>query len=239
MSQKILDNLSTRPLFHDTIFYMQNTDQIRLLADVPDHGFGLLGRLAHSVLTEYVDAPLQAPRLHLGQNTLPHPPLPLPAYVPFGDLSEGWQECGKDLISFLKAGARSLRAQAIPDISEYSQQIRILQKVLRFDAIAMVWEGRMMRPADSVASWSLAADVLAGRRDPAGSDPAIAVPAVVTWVVDRAGTSLLGWYPAAGTCADIQIIGDAVTADDRIVALLRDVLLAQYAWTSTVFGLVP
>jgi hypothetical protein len=27
--------------------------------------------------------------------------------------------------------------------------------------------------------------------------------------------------------------------DDAIVALLRDVLLAQYEWTSTVFGLVP
>jgi hypothetical protein len=218
---------------------MRNTDQIRLLADVPNHGFGLLGGLAHSVLAEYEGVPLPAPRLHLGQNTLPNPPVPLPAQVPFGDLTEGWRECGKDLARFLEAGARALRAQATPDISDYSQQIRILQKVLRFDAIAMVWEGRMIRPTDSVASWSLAADVLAGRTGPQEPDPALAVPAVVTRVVDREGNSLLGWFPAAGTCADIEIAVGAVTAEDRIVALLRDVLLAQYAWTTTVFGLVP
>jgi hypothetical protein len=223
---------------------MQNTEQIRLLAGVPNHGFGLLGGLAHSVLAEYPGVPLPAPRLHLGQNTLPDPPLPLPAQVPFGDLNEGWHECGKDLVRFLEAGARALRTQATPDISHYSQQIRILQKILRFDAIAMVWEGRMIRPADSLAGWSLASDADTGRRDPRRPDgqrqpdPSPGVPAVVAWVVDRAGNSLLGWFPAAGSCADIEIIGDPASTEDRIVALLREVLLAQYAWTSIVFRLV-
>jgi hypothetical protein len=239
VSQKIFGNLSTKQLCRDTICYMQNTEQIRILAGVPNHGFGLLGGLAHSVLAEYAGVPLPAPRIHLGQNMLPDPPLPLPAHVPFGDLNEGWHESGKDLVAFLEAGARALRAQATPDVSRYSQQIRILQKVLRFDAIAMVWEGRMIRPANSMANWSLAIDPITRQRDPREPDSLLAVPAVVTWVVDRAGDSLLGWLPAEGTCADIEIIGDAVTSEDRIVALLRDVLLAQYAWTSIVFGLVP
>jgi hypothetical protein len=236
-NKKVMGDLSTRRLYPDIICYMQNTERIRLLADVPTHGFGLLGGLAHSVLAEYDGVALPAPQLHLGQNTLPDPPLPLPAQVPFGDLKEGWRECGKDLVNFLETGARTLRAQATPDISQYSQQVRILQKVLRFDAIAMVWESHMTRPAGATR-WSLAEDVAGGRRDPEESAPVLAVPAVVTWVVDRAGNSLLGWFPAAGTRADIEILGDAITTDDRIVALLRDVLLAQYAWTSIVFGLV-
>jgi hypothetical protein len=217
---------------------MQNTEQIRLLAGVPNHGFGPLGGLAHSVLAEYAGVPLSAPRLHLGQNTLPDPPLPLPAQVPFGDLHLGWRESGNDLVGFLEAGARALRTQATPDISHYSQQIRILQKVLRFDAIAMVWKGSMIRPTDSTGTWSLAVDARTGERAPQVSDPSLAVPAVVAWVVDRAGNSLIGWFPANGTGADIKIIGDAVSTEDRIVVLLRDVLLAQYAWTSIVFRLV-
>jgi hypothetical protein len=225
MSQKIFSNLSTHRLFRDTICYMENTEQIRLLAGVPNHGFGLLGGLAHSVLVEYEGVPLPAPRLHLGQNTLPDPPIPLPAQVPFGDLRQGWNECGRDLVRFLELGARTLRAQATPDISHYSKQIRILQKMLRFDAIALVWEGR-----------------LTGAGQPPQPDPSAGVPdgvpAVVAWVVDRKGNALLGWFPAAGTSADIEISGDAVTAEDEIVALLREVLLAQYAWTSIVFRLV-
>ncbi len=205
---------------------MENNEKIRLLAGVPNHGFGLLGGLAHSVLAEYDGVPLRAPRLHLGQNTLPDPPIPLPAQVPFGDLYQGWKECGKDLVSFLDLGARTLRAQPTPDISRYSQQIRILQKVLRFDAIAMVWEARVIRPADG-ANWSLAVAADAG------------VPAVVAWVVDRAGNSLLGWFPADGTSADIEILGGQVATEDTVIALLREVLLAQYAWTSIVFRLVP
>jgi hypothetical protein len=218
---------------------MENTEQIRLLAGVPNHGFGLLGGLAHSVLAEYEGVPLLAPRLHLGQNTLPDPPIPLPAQVPFGDLYRGWTECGRDLVSFLELGARTLRAQPTPDISRYGLQIRILQKMLRFDAIVMVWRGRMIRPASSTANWSLAVAANAGGADQREPDSSAGVPAVVAWVVDRTGNSLLGWFPADGTCADIEIIDDAVTAEDTIVALLREVLLAQYAWTSIVFRLVP
>jgi hypothetical protein len=189
---------------------MANKDHIRPLAGVPDHGFGFLGRLAHSVLAEYADTALPVPHLHLGQNTLPNPPFPLAAEVPFGDLSEGWQECGEDLVMFLKAGARALRNQPIPDISVYSERIRILQRVLRFDSIAMIW-----------------------------CDPGLAAFSMVALAVDRAGNTVTGRIPAGGTPADIEISDDEPLADDVIVALLRDVLLAQYEWTSAVFGLVP
>lgn len=188
---------------------MASKDQIRPLAGVPDHGFGLLGGLAYSVLAEYAGAAPSVPHLHLGQNTLPNPPFPMAVEVPFGDLSEGWRECGENLAEFLQAGARALRNQPIPDASAYSEQIRILQRVLRFDSIAMVWH-----------------------------DPGRAALSMVALAVDRAGNALAGRIPAGGTAADIEIVDDE-SPSDRIVVLLRDVLLAQYEWTSKVFGLVP
>lgn len=235
MSRKIPCNLLTLRLFHGSIGNMKITDQIRPLTDVPDHGFGPLGGLAHSVLAEYTGSALPAPRLHLGQNTLPDPPFPMAAQVPFGDLSEGWLECGEDLTKFLEMGARALRTQPTPKISAFSQHVRILQRALRFDAIAIVLSEQMIAPTDSVARWSLAADVLARRRDP--GDCAIAGPTVLVGVVDRTGSALLGW-PTADAVTGIEVSG-AVTIDDPIIGLLRDVLLAQYAWTSAVFGVVP
>jgi hypothetical protein len=224
-------------LLHDSIGNMTNNDPIRPLTDVPDHGLGPLGGLAHSVLAEYTGIPLPAPRLHLGQNTLPNPPFPMSANVPFPDLTEDWLECGEDLIKFLEMGARNLRIQPIPEISAFPQQVRILQRVLRFDSIAMVLADQMIWPADNVARWSLAADVLARRRD--AGEPDLACPTRLACAVDRAGNALLGGLTADDTQATIEITGGGVTTDDRIVALLRDVLLAQYAWTSAVFGEVP
>ena len=189
---------------------MANKDHIRPLAGVPDHGFGLLGRLAHSVLAEYAGTALPVPQLHLGQNTLPNPPFPMAAEVPFGDLSEGWQECGADLALFLRAGAQALRNQPIPDVSAYSERIRTLQRVLRFDSIAMVWH-----------------------------DPARAAFSTVAVAVDRAGNAVAGQIPAGGTSADIEITDVEAPDDDVTAGLLRDVLLAQYEWTAAVFGLVP
>lgn len=219
---------------------MENTDQIRPLTDVPDHGLGLLGGLAHSVLTEYAGASLPVPRLHLGQNTLPDPPFPMAAQVPFGDLTQGWRECGENLASFLEAGARALRTQPTPDISAFNQCVRILQRVLRFDSIVMVWEGRLASHAGGAPNWPMAAGTLAGplagRHGPGDRDPLPATAAMLALAVDRAGNALIGWVPDTGTRADIHVRGSAVTTQDRIAALLLDVLLAQYAWTSAVFG---
>ncbi|HEY6495840.1 MAG TPA: hypothetical protein VIZ43_21375, partial [Trebonia sp.] len=187
---------------------MANKDQIRPLAGTPDHGFGLLGELTHSVLAEYAGTVPPVPYLHLGQNTLPNPPFPMPARVPFGDLSQGWRECGEDLAVFLQTGARALRAQAIPDASAYSERIRILQRVLRFDSIVMVWH-----------------------------DPARIGFSLIALAVDRTGRTLAGHVPVGGTVADIEVTDEEPAADDKIVALLRDVLQAQFEWTSAAFGL--
>ena len=187
---------------------MPNSEQIRPLTEVPDHGHGFLGKLAHSVLAEYAGQALPVPQLHLGQNTMPDPPFPMAAQVPFGDLTEGWREAGADLCAFLELGARTLREQPTPDVSAFTQQVRLLQRVLRFDSIALIWEARAIRPAASVAAW----------------------------VVDRAGTALAGWIPADGTASDIAVRDDVFGPDDRVIRLLGEVLQAQYAWTTTVFG---
>lgn len=190
---------------------MANKEQIRPLAGVPDHGFGLLGRLVHSVLAGYAGAPLSVPRLHLGQNTLPNPPFPMAAEVSFGDLSEGWLECGEDLAAFLQTGTVTLRNQPIPDISAYTEEIRILQRVLRFDSIAMAW-----RDPDRTSLSSIAL------------------------AMDRAGNFLAGWIPDGGTADDIAMTDEPPTAGDKfLAALLHELLQAQYDWTTTAFGLVP
>jgi hypothetical protein len=190
---------------------MANNDQIRPLAGVPDHGFGLLGRLVHSVLAEYASATLTVPRLHLGQNTLPNPPFPMAAEVSFGDLSVGWLECGEDLAVFLQTGTVVLRNQPIPDISAYTEEIRVLQRVLRFDSIAMAWH-----------------------------DPDRPSFAIIALAMDRAGNFLAGWIRDGGTADDIELTDEAPsTADKVLAALLHEVLQAQYEWTTTAFGLVP
>jgi hypothetical protein len=206
---------------------MQDTDQIRPLADEPNHGFGLLGGLAHSLLAEYAGAVPAVPRLHLGQNTLPNPPFPMAARVPFGDLSQGWEACSQDLAGFLEAGARSLRTQPVPQASAFSQPVRILQRVLRFDSIAMAWPSQ------------LTARVLAGHRGATPAEPRPRVATVITVAVDRAGHTLYGWVPQAGGTADIELTGEGLTISDPIAALLLDVLLAQYEWTAKVFGPEP
>ena len=190
---------------------MQNTEQIRPLTEVPDHGHGLLGRLAHSVLAEYAGMALPVPRLHLGQNTLPDPPFPMPAQVPFDDLSDEWREVGEDLHAFLELGARTIREQATPPASCYPQQVRLLQLMLRFDSIALVWEARLAGPDNGVSAL----------------------------VVDRKGNVLAGLIPADGTVAGIVVRADLIDPDDEVIGLLREVLDAQYAWTTSVFGISP
>jgi len=132
------------------------------------------------------------------------------AEVPFGDLSEGWHECHQSLAAFLQSGVIALRSQPIPDISAYSEQIRILQRVLRFDSIAMVWH-----------------------------DPDRTMFSLFALAVDRAGNALAGWVPDGGTAADIELTDERSIADDILVALLHELLQAQYEWTTTAFGLVP
>jgi hypothetical protein len=215
---------------------MSSAEQFRTLEAVSDHGFGTLGQLARGVLTEYVAATPPVPRLHLGHNTLPNPPSPVVGHIAFPVVEGAWQRCGQHLFAFLASAARSLREQPKPPGSVFSEQHRTLQRLLRIDSIAMVWEVRMLLPTESVAGWTLAADVLAGRVGRQDLDASVAEPALAVWAADRAGAALLMWAPAGGTAEDIACDEDLLDADDPIVAHLTDVLDAQYAWTSAVFG---
>jgi hypothetical protein len=214
---------------------MSIEQQLRPLTGLPDHGHGPLGQLAHAVIAEYLDAPPRAPFLHMGQNTLPDPPFPMASAVHFADLTDGWRQFAPDLVGLLAAGARSLRSAHVPDGAAYSEPTQKLQKLLRLDSIALACEARAIEPTESVAGWTLAADVLAGRRDPQDLDLDIARPSVVTWVVDRAGTALLGWAPASGTAGDITVTANEVP-DHPVIGQLRQILDTQYAWTTAVFG---
>jgi hypothetical protein len=215
---------------------MSSTEQFRPLTAVPGHGFGPLGQLARGVLTEYLAAMPSVPRLHLGHNTLPHPPFPLAGHMAFPVVQGAWRQCGEDLFVFLAAAARSLRAQPKPSGPVFSEKHLMLQRLLRIDSIAMAWEVRVLLPTESVAGWTLAADALAGRVGRQDLDDGVAEPALAVWAVDRAGAALLMWAPADGTTDDIACSENLLDADDPVVTHLTDVLDAQYAWTSAVFG---
>ena len=164
----------------------------------------------HSILTEYFDTQTPMPHLHLGQNTLPNPPFPMSTEIYFGDFSEEWRERGQDIAAFLRAGVDALRSQPIPDISAFSEETRLLQRVLRFDSIVMAW------------------------RD--AEHPAFSLVALA---VDRAGNFLAGRVPDSGTEADIEVTDEAPDARDKaFLVLLHELLQAQYDWTTTAFGLI-
>jgi hypothetical protein len=215
---------------------VSSTEQFRSLEAVPGHGFGPLGQLARGVLTEYLGAMPSVPRLHLGHNTLPDPPFPTAGHLAFPVVEGAWQRCGEYLFAFLAAAARSLRAQPTPPGSVFSEQHLMLQRLLRIDSIAMACEVRVVLPTESVAGWALAADALAGRVARADLDDGVAEPALAVWAVDRAGAALLMWAPADGMAEDIACSEELLDADDPVVAHLTEVLDAQYAWTSAVFG---
>jgi hypothetical protein len=151
-----------------------------------------------------------------------------------------WRLCGQDLFAFLALAARSLRAQPKPPGSAFSEQNRLLKRLLRIDSIALAWEVRVVLPTESVAGWTLAADALAGRvgrQDLDATD--VAEPAVAVWAVDRAGAALIMWAPANGTAEDIACGENLLDADDPVVAHLTDVLDAQYTWTCAALGTDP
>ena len=214
---------------------MSPQEKLRPFGQEPDHGHGMLGQLTHSVLTEYLSAPPAVPRLHLGQNTLPDPPLALATHIPYPVPEGAWDNCDRDLIVFLESGAQSLRTQPTPDGAAFSDEHRIMQRMLRIDSIALAWKARTLRPTDSVTNWTLTADALAGRLDPADLGSADAGPAVAAWATDRAGAALLGWAPEGGTAAEINV-SDDLDSGDPVISLLGEILDAQYIWTTAVFG---
>jgi hypothetical protein len=180
---------------------------LRSIGQEPDHGHGRLGQFMHSVLAEYLAEPPSAPRLHLGQNTLPDPPFPLSSHIRYAIPDGAWDNCGRDLLVFLESGAHSMRDQPTPDGAAFSQEHRLMQRMLRMDSIALA------RKADGVAS-------------------------VTAWATDRSGAALLGWAPVGAAATEI-VVSDDLSLDDPVIALLREILQAQYAWNTAVFGTGP
>lgn len=190
------------------------------------------------MLAEYLTESPPTPRLHLGQNTLPDPPFPLSSHIPYAIPDGAWDNCGRDLLVFLESGAQSMRAQPTPDGAAFSQQHRMMQRLLRMDAIALAWRAQTLRVTESVTNWTLTADALAGNFDPADLEQADGIASVAAWAADRTGTSLLGWGPIGGSPDQIAI-SDDLALDDQVITLLREILEAQYAWTTKVFGTGP
>ena len=192
---------------------MSPPETLRPIGQEPDHGHGRLGQFTHSVLAEYQAKLPSSPRLHLGQNILPHPPFPLSSHLRYPIPEGAWENCGRDLLVFLESGAQWLRGQPTPDGAAFSKEHRIMQWMLRVDAIALAWRAPDSKPADRV-------------------------PLLAAWVTDRSGAALLGRASAGGTAGDIAV-SDDLCIDDAVVALLTDILRAQYAWTTAVFGSGP
>jgi hypothetical protein len=217
---------------------MSPPETLRPIGQEPDHGHGRLGQFVHSVLAEYLPEPPSSPRLHLGQNTLPDPPFPLSSHIPYGIPDGAWDNCGRDLLTFLESGAQSMRDQPTPDGAAFSTEHRMMQRMLRMDSIALAWTAQTLRATDSVANWTLTADALAGKINPADLESADGVPSVAAWATDRMGAALLGWVPIGGTGSQVRVTND-LSLDDPVIALLREILDAQYAWTTAVFGCGP
>jgi hypothetical protein len=207
--------------------------------DSPDHGLGPLGQFAHAVTAGYLDEPPASPGIFIGHNTMPDPPYPMPARAEHFDTAEAWRTCGGDLYFFLESGLSALRAQPVPQASDFEEEIRRLQYLLRIDSMALAWRALSIDPASSVASWTLAADLFAGRATREDLTPDVATPTLATWAVDRAGTALLAVAPFGGTEDDITVEEAPDPAPDRVPHLLSDILSQQYSWTMTVFGSQP
>lgn len=215
---------------------MSNAGQFQTIAEVPDHGIGPLGGLAHGVLAECLGAPPAEPRLYLGHNTLPDPPFPLCGYIAFPVVPGAWRQCERDLLVFLASAAWSLRAQPRISAAAFSEQHQILNRMLRIDSIALVWHVRLTRPTESATGWRLTADALAGKVGQEEPGEAAGERALAVWALDRAGSAALMFAPTNGTADDIEYVKHLLDVCDPVAIHLADVLKAQYEWTAAVFG---
>ena len=216
---------------------MPGLDQLRLLPQERDHGPSLLVQVAGATLTEYLCNPPTAPRLHLGLNTLPDPPLPIAAHVPFAIQEDAWQRCGEDLLAFLNAGRRSLSDQPRPRTSAFSPPRQSLQRSMRPDSIVLAWNAAVIVAADGDTSLILVRELMEGSPpDLNHLEPAVVRPGLAAWAVDRGGFAVFAW-----TCTDVAggpvTVGEEVLdPDDEVFKLLAAILAAQYGWMSGAFG---
>jgi len=218
---------------------LEVTRTIRTL-ESPDHGLGLAGRLAHGVTADYLGRPPQSPEFHFGCNLLPDPPYPMPSRIRHDiETLDGWLACGQDLHLFLKVGVRSLRTHPAPDPAGFDDPTRLVYYLLRTDAMSLVWRARVVHPTASVAAWTLAADLLAGRADPDDLTSDASEAVLVSVTVDRADTTLFACAPYDGTEDDILVSTATGSAMDDVALPLRTLLHAQHEWTTACFGTPP
>jgi hypothetical protein len=206
---------------------MPDLDQLRFMPQEHAHGFTSLGQLAGATLTEYLRDPPAVPRLHLGLNTLPDPPLPIAAHVPLDIPEDEWRRSGEDLLAFLD-GVVTWRSNQQPSRhSALGPATRTLQPLLRLDSIVLAWKASMIVAADGDASLILVRELMNdGQTFVTDLDPAAVRPALAAWAVDRGGFSVFAW--ARTDVGGAVSVGDEVLdPDDEVFRLLAATLAAQ------------
>ena len=215
---------------------MPDLDPLRLLPQERDHRTSLLGAVTGATLTEYLCELPAAPRLHLGLNTLPDPPLPITAHVPFAIQEDAWQRCGEDLLAFLNAGSRSLNGQPRPRTSAFSPPTQTLQRLMRPDSIVLVWKATVIAADDGDTSLILVRELMEGSQpDLNHLDPAIVRPGLAAWAVDRAGFAVFAWARTDSPGSPVTVGEEVLDPDDEVFRPLAAILAAQYGSTSGTF----
>ncbi|MUL44236.1 hypothetical protein FZ103_24260 [Streptomonospora sp. PA3] len=218
---------------------MDATGMLQSAESLPDHGQGRLGKIAHGALADAVTpgAAAEHPRLYVGYNTLPDPPFPMAGFLGNDAMRGAWRACGGELWTFLAEGARSLRESPVPQPGSVDERSRSLQRMMRVDAMVLVWSAHLITPEECEGGRALAANIAEGYLRPGDLDASPAArPCVAAWAVDRAGTGLILWRedPAAdgGAAPDCT----PTSTRDPVVAGIAELLDAQYTWTATAFG---
>jgi hypothetical protein len=216
---------------------MAGLDQLRFVRREPDEELTALGQFAGSVVADCLRDLLAPPRLHLGLNTLPDPPVPIVAHVPLAIPEDAWPSCDEDLLAFLDTAGRMLSNQWPSPDSAFDPATRNPRRMLRPDSIALVWKARMVVAADGDASLILVRELMEGSElDQSYLDPTIGRPGLMAWAIDRAGFGLLAWSIADVPDGPISVGDEVLDPDDEVFRLLATILATQYAWASHTFG---
>ncbi len=202
--------------------------------DLPDHGGGGLGQVAHGALTSFLPDAHQGAGLFLGYNTLPDPPFPLVASLRY---DFGPQAAAFDPVTLLGMLADGIRAHPVPPQESFDQARQRLAAALRVDAAVLVVGARAMAPEHSQASRALLANLIEGYYREGDAEACVdAREAVVALAVDRAGAQvvLVADRDPSGQYGEPSRV--AAAPQGGLFDLLGQVLDAQYSWTKAAFA---
>lgn len=208
------------------------------VANLPDHGHGGLGQVAHGALTAHPPCDTLYPRLFLGYNTMPDPPFPMTGYLPWDTDPRVWAAVDDDPAAYLKLAAASLRAQPVPPRNSFDDARQRLAALMRVDALVLVTTGRLLVPQENEASRALLANLAEGFYRDGDAEACVgARESGVAVAVDRAGWKVALVAPRKDSGEyEAPFTGDGATAG-VLLDLLADVLDAQYSWTRAAFAL--